>query len=166
MDLKHIWGYGHLKVVQGSKSVFFNERSYMKLAFSNENIEYRNEETGEIHIKHLGYRAIIEGNIVYTEPAQKQLFYDLLKMVTNTTTGYLQIPVKVYPHFEDLGGCNLNYEMFLVDDITFQDIEKIEAGQEIQLKFKSKHLIKTLPTVSNNPTGFNAGGYSTNPYNY
>jgi hypothetical protein len=148
-EFKTIDGFGAVKVEDiesdGQRYVTFDsDHNKGLIKRSPEFYERKTINHKDISIL-LGYRVSIKLELVNLNPDDYLLFFALYDIL-NGAHGH-GVPIRIYPSYDAESIYNVYYDVKLKSDIGLLQLSTIEAGQTLELEFKSEELIKTLPKM-------------------
>ena len=146
MSVKHLWGFGGVKLTCGGYTAeFINATGTMR--FQPEEI-VNTTLNGKIVKSFLGYRVLASmeaHNICATDYVQFQNLVDVLN-----SHFYGGTDIVVYPYYSSTDD-NLYYNMQCTSDINPEQIARVKAGQKISLSFQSTERTEWLPRLTSDP---------------
>lgn len=149
MSVKHLWGFGGVKLTCGGyTATFTNATGTMR--FQPEEI-VNTTLNGKIVKSFLGYRVLASmeaHNICATDYVQFQNLVDVLN-----AHFYGGTDIVVYPYYSTTDD-NLSYNMQCTSEINPEQIARVKAGQKISLSFQSTERTEWLPSLTSDPDVF------------
>jgi len=123
--------------------------SYGNISF--ERVDVRNTTlTGNILVHPVGWRPIIDVNLVSTEAADAVKLASVISLIAESQV--TPRTITVYPRYTSTdAGSLLSYSCYVDGNISPEDIANVDVGQTLQLRFIGSTLINSLPTNYSNP---------------
>lgn len=142
-----IFSYGAPRISLGDLSVQFGEEnSAGEVTFIPEEESYETL-SGRLIRKFKGYRVEAKLKLYNFKGQDYRKHLNLINIIN--TSRRENVPILVQPRFS--GGATLSIWMRTKDNIKYQEITNLNAGQIIELTFESEELMSEIPLIVNLP---------------
>lgn len=148
--MRTVWGFGIFRIGTDSSNYATFSTRQGKITFVEEFNEYTTL-SGSFRRISKGWRPMIEVRLYNTCATDWQNIVELFDHINQVKPG--DLPLWVQPRYDsDLGAEVLAYDCELVSDIGLVDIAEVEAGQYIDLVFRGRERVTSIPTNASDPT--------------
>lgn len=150
-------GYGSPRLTCGDIDVHFSAKNPAGVVEWEPVEEQYETLSGDLLPRFKGYRAKITLTLYNMRATDYQDHIKLMKIINySRNTG---IPITILPRFND--GFTLSIPAYPVDSFGYKEITNLNAGQKLDINFKSKSLFQEVPAFVNLPSFLmlDAGSY-------
>lgn len=142
-----IFSYGAPRISLGDLSIQFGEEnSAGEVTFIPEEENYKTL-SGRLINKFKGFRVEVKLHLYNIMGQDYQKHLQLLNIINTSKSE--NVPILVQPRFSS--GATLCIWMHIKDNIKYQEITNLNAGQTIDLVFESEELMSMIPLIVNLP---------------